>query len=96
MVIGLHDAEQDYFKLKTFPNLALMKISSWHKARGDSVEWWIPILRYDRVYSSKVFDFTPDRLDTVIFRWTRSCRQRLMIYTQIIPSIRDVIMLWGT
>lgn len=60
MIVGLHDAEQDHFKgEKTFPNYALMKISAWHKARGDRVEWWEPLLRYDRVYSSKVFDFTP-------------------------------------
>lgn len=61
MIIGLHDAEKDYFwHGKSFPNLALMKISAWHKAQGDTVEWWVPVLRYDRVYSSKVFDFTPD------------------------------------
>lgn len=61
MIIGLHDAEKDYFKHgKTFPNLALMKISAWHKAQRDTVEWWVPVLHYDRVYSSKVFDFTPD------------------------------------
>lgn len=60
MNIGLHDAEKDYFKAKkTFPNYALMKISAWHKAAGDMVEWWNPLYRYDRVYSSKVFDFTP-------------------------------------
>lgn len=59
MIIGLHDAEKAHFKTKTFPNLALMKISAWHKARGDTVEWWNPLCRYDRVYSSKVFDFTP-------------------------------------
>ena len=59
MLIGLHDAERDYFKhTKTFPNYALMKISAWHKAQGDTVEWWIPTMCYDRVYSSKVFDFT--------------------------------------
>lgn len=23
-----------------FPNLALMRISAWHKQRGDSVDWW--------------------------------------------------------
>ena len=23
-----------------FPNLALMRLSAWHKAQGDSVEWW--------------------------------------------------------
>lgn len=62
MYIGLHDAEQDYMKKKTFPNYALMKISAYHKARGDSVEWWSAILNteYDRIYSSKVFDLTPD------------------------------------
>ena len=63
MIIGLHDAEKDHFKgTKIFPNYALMKISSWHKSRGDTVEWWIPALYYDRVYSSKVFDFTPSNL----------------------------------
>ena len=60
MKIGLHDAEKDHFKHgKTYPNYALMKISAWHKAQGDQVEWWMPLQRYDRVYSSKVFDFTP-------------------------------------
>ena len=60
MIIGLHDAEKEHVRHKTFPNFALMKISSWHKAKGDDVKWWVPILHYDRVYSSKVFDFTPD------------------------------------
>lgn len=32
MRIGLHDAEQEYMKHKTFPNYALMKISAYHKA----------------------------------------------------------------
>lgn len=60
MYIGLHDAEKEHLKKKTFPNYALMKISAWHKAKGDTVEWWNPLYRYDQVYSSKVFDFTPD------------------------------------
>lgn len=60
MIIGLHDAEREYFKHKTFPNYALMKISAWHKQNGDTVEWWNPLYQYDRVYSSKVFDFAPD------------------------------------
>lgn len=59
MIVGLHDAEKDHFKKKNFPNLALMKISAWHKSLGDTVEWWNPLCCYDRVYSSKVFDFTP-------------------------------------
>ena len=47
-----------------FPNLALMKLSAWHKAQGDSVEWYDPLFsRPDRIYASKVFTFTPDFLD---------------------------------
>ena len=55
MRIGLHDSDAT-----RFPNLALMKLSAWHKAQGDTVEWWNPLLTYDRVYSSKVFTFTPE------------------------------------
>lgn len=47
-----------------FPSLPLMKLSAWHKAQGDSVEWYDPLTAWldlpDRVYMSKVFTFTPD------------------------------------
>lgn len=61
--VAIHDAEADHFgTTDKFPNYALMKISAWHKAQGDNVEWFMPIMTpfYDLVYSSKVFDFTPD------------------------------------
>ena len=54
-LIALHDGDRN-----DFPNLALMKLSAWHKAQDDTVEWWNPLLSYDRVYSSKVFTFTPE------------------------------------
>lgn len=62
MKIAIHDADAEHLKAgnKKFPNYALMKISAWHKAQGDSVEWWEPMVQYDRVYSSKIFDFTPE------------------------------------
>ena len=43
-----------------YPNLALMKISAFHKAKGDTVEWYNGIDRYDKAYMAKVFTFTPD------------------------------------
>ena len=43
-----------------YPNLALMKLSAWHRAQGDTVEWYSPLENYDRVYMAKVFTFTPD------------------------------------
>ena len=57
MKIGLHDSDGTGFK---YPNLALMKISAWHKSQGDRVEWWSPLLQYDKVYSAKVFTFTDE------------------------------------
>lgn len=42
------------------PNLALMKISSWHKNNGDQVEWYNPFEQYDIVYMSKIFNFSED------------------------------------
>ncbi len=53
MTIGLIDVDSH-----NFPNLALMKLSAWHKAQGDTVEWWWGFGEYDRVYMSKVFDET--------------------------------------
>ena len=53
MRIGLCDIDSH-----NFPNLCLMKLSAYHKARGDHVEWWRPEGRYDRVYKSRVFTDT--------------------------------------
>ncbi len=44
-----------------WPNLCLMKLSAYHKKRGDHVEWWKPDIWYDRVYMSRVFDDTYSR-----------------------------------
>lgn len=57
MKIGLIDVDSH-----NFPNLALMRISAYHKALGDSVEWWWCWGHYDIVYMSKIFldAYTPD------------------------------------
>lgn len=49
--IGLIDVDGH-----NFPNLALMRISAYHKANKDNVEWWMGDLKhYDKVYMSKIF-----------------------------------------
>lgn len=58
MKIGLIDVDGH-----NFPNLALMRISAYHKAQGDQVEWWwSDFIHYDIVYMSKVFSdaYSPD------------------------------------
>ena len=54
MNIGLIDIDSK------IPNLALMKISTYHKAKGDEVKFYDPL--FDKpglLYASKIFDFTP-------------------------------------
>lgn len=61
MNVGLIDVDGH-----NYPNLALMRISAYHKARGDSVEWWMgDLFHYDVVYKSKVFSdaYSPDTPD---------------------------------
>ena len=55
MKIGIHTPD------KKFPNLALMKLSAYHKAKGDSVSWYEPLFNHaDIIYSSKVFNYSHD------------------------------------
>lgn len=76
MRVGLIDVDGH-----NFPNLALMRISSYHKQRGDIVEWWwSDFIHYDIVYMSKIFSDTytkdipePINADKVIKGGTGYC-----------------------
>ena len=50
MMVGLIDVDSH-----RWPNLCLMKLAAYHKAKGDSVEWWRKDGNYDLVYKSRVF-----------------------------------------
>jgi hypothetical protein len=55
MNIGLLDIDGH-----NFPNLALMKISAYHKKLGHNVEFATMFEHYDILYKSKVFSFSAD------------------------------------
>ena len=72
MKIGLYDVDS-----KRFPNLPLMKISAYHKQKGDEVEFIDYFQHYDIVYVSKVFgdeysqmDMTCINADKIIYGGT--------------------------
>ena len=72
MKIGLCDVDG-----KDFPNLPLMKISAYHKQKGDDVEFVNYLQHYDKVYVSKVFgdeysqmDMTAINADEIVFGGT--------------------------
>lgn len=80
MRIGLVDVDGH-----NFPNLALMKISAWHKGQGDTVAFADPLQEYDRVYMSKVFTFSDD------FPYSWDCEIRrggtgFGDYTKVLPD----------
>lgn len=63
MKIGLIDVDGHHY-----PNLALMRISAYHKAQRDDVEWWFSdLVHYDVVYKSKIFSdaYTKDAPDPI-------------------------------
>lgn len=57
------------------PNIALMRLSAWHKARGDEVHFTRTASRdmfepsYDRVYGSALFGFSKPKLDLFKRGW---------------------------
>lgn len=65
MNIGIYDVDS------TIPNLALMKISAYHKSQGHNVSMYHPLFidEYDKIYASKIFKFSdgsgliPERMD---------------------------------
>lgn len=52
MKIGLYDVDSK------IPNLALMKLSTYHKQKLDIVKFWNAFEHFDKVYASKIFDFS--------------------------------------
>ena len=63
MEIGLIDVDSH-----RFPSLPLMKISAFHKARGDNVSWGVPLLHYDILYVSKVFGDEYSQMDMTVMQ----------------------------
>jgi len=54
MKIGLYNIDSK------IPNIALMKISMYHKAQGDTVNWCLPLEfgMYDKIYASSIFTYS--------------------------------------
>lgn len=65
MKIGLVDVDGH-----NFPNICLMKLSAYHKAKGDEVEFAVPLLPYDRIYMARVFDDTYTHDDLTAYQCT--------------------------
>lgn len=53
MQIGIFDIDS------TIPNLALMKLSTFHKSKGDNVGHYFPLkkYKYDKIYASTIFNY---------------------------------------
>ena len=86
-----------------FPSLPIMKLSTWHKRKGDAVEWYDPLTAWmnppDRVYMSKVFTFTPDYPHPINAReiikggtgynYPSACQMKLSIFIPTMACIQN-------
>lgn len=85
MRIGLVSVDSHHY-----PNYALMKISAYHKSKGDFVEWADPMFgEYDKVFMSKIFTFTPD--DTNCYNTKEIVRGGTGFgdYSKVLPPEKD-------
>ena len=77
MQIGLIDVDGH-----NFPNLALMRISAYHKAMGDNVEWWETDFKYyDIVYMSKIFSSEYSAMAGVNYSYNFDAINAVTVYT---------------
>ena len=94
MRIGLVDVDGH-----NFPNLALMKLSAWHKRRGDTVEFADPVAgRYDKIYMLMVFTFSrdcTDRYDCEVVRAGTGYRDYATMLPEEIEHICPDYSLYG-
>ncbi len=82
------------------PNLALMRLSSWHRAQGDTVNVTRQIERdlfepdYGAVYGSSIFSFSADRVERFKTAWPNA----IVGGTGVIggPSVEDIIGEWNS
>ncbi len=81
MRIGLVDVDGH-----NFPNLALMKLSAWHKKQGDHTELADMFGSYDKLYMSKVFTFTPDDLMVYVTKKTVKGGTGYSDYKTMLPN----------
>lgn len=91
MKIGLVDVDGIHKKKlwggTIHPNIALGKISRWHKEHGDTVEWASPMEHYDKIYMSKVFNFSPDDLNVYDAEEIIKGGTGYDVYSQLPPEI---------
>ena len=91
--IGIIDADLLSNNSHRFPNLALMKISAYHKyRRSDKVTLLMnynDIEKYDMVYISKVFDYTEIPID--IMKYDNLYYGGTGFYYELMPDLPDFI-----
>jgi len=89
--IGIIDADLLSNNSHRFPNLALMKISAYHKyRRSDKVTLLMnynDIEKYDMVYISKVFDYTDIPID--IMKYDNLYYGGTGFYYELMPDLPD-------
>lgn len=93
--VGLFQVDGTEYQGVPFPNMALMKISAYHKSIGDTVEWYKGDLfnsEYEVVYLSKIFSFSdmPPMRDNFIIGGTG------ISFDNVLPKyIEDMTIDWS-
>jgi len=85
MKVLLYDADMK------FPNLALMKLSAWHKAKGDEVKLNWLFEKPDLVYASCIFPKNWYRVEALPFGFDLAGGTGSPLDHQLLPSIEHIM-----
>lgn len=92
--IAVYQVDGTDYQGVRFPNIALMKISSYHKSIGDTVEWYQGLMfasQYDKIYASKIFSFSeyPQVTENMVIGGTG-----IDFFNKLPPEIESAGMDW--
>lgn len=99
MRVGLIDvdghAKKKKFGATIYPNLALCKISAWHKKQGDDVVWYEPMYtgHCDKVYNNILAagDYAKEQLRKIIDRGYRVDFNQAMDARLVTPEFAELL-----
>lgn len=75
---------------RPFPNLALMKLSAYHKRRGDDVRLNFPLGSFDLAYASGVFSWHKDK-SIGLPEGTIKGGSAIDLHSQLLPEVEHIM-----
>ncbi|GAI75974.1 unnamed protein product, partial [marine sediment metagenome] len=76
---------------RAFPNLALMKLSAFHRARGDEIFFNFPLIQAEKIYASCVFTWNAKQANSRFPPGTAMGGSGVDLHSELPPEIEHIM-----